>query len=377
VKVATIVDVARTAGVSVQTVSAVINGRAGASKATRERIRRIIKELDYQPSSLASGLRSQSTRTIGILIPTLTNPYWTEIVRGAEDTAHRNGYAVFLGNTESDPEKHDAYLQSLRRQRVVGIFFCDDVSYADEVDQVLASGVHVVINMAGWKPRGKAVSLAIDDEGAGFAATAHLLELGHRRVGFIGPWIESGVVVFGHNTGLPRRHGYERALRDLGVEPDPSMAVMGRYEVADGQSAARRLMESASPPTAIVAGNDLIAIGVLRVLKRLGKRVPEDVAVVGFDDIPLARLYEPPLTTIAQPLYDMGARAMQAILDRVQDPELPGGELIFPTSLIVRRSTVATAVDDEDEPQSGATRSGRAIGVGAEQSVVFREVPMQ
>jgi LacI family transcriptional regulator len=375
---ATIVDVARVAGVSVQTVSAVINGQPGASKATRERIRHIIKELDYQPSSLARGLRSQSTRTIGILIPTLTNPYWTEMVRGAEDMAHRNGYAVFLGNTEGEPTRHSAYLQSLRRQRVVGIFFCDDVSCVEEVDQLTASGVHVVVNMAGWQPRGKAVSLAIEDEVAGCTATTHLLDLGHRRIGFIGPWNVAGIVVFGHNTGLPRRQGYERALRERGVEPDPDLAVMGQYDVADGQTGARRLMEAVSPPTAIVAANDLIAIGVLRALKRLGKQVPEDVAVVGFDNIPIAKLYDPPLTTVAQPLYEMGTCATQAILDRVQDPELPGGRFIFPTTLIVRRSTVAGVDDDADEPRPREAADKHTLGQGVSSTPYqWQEAPMR
>ena len=291
--------------------------------------------------------------------------------------AHRNGYAVFLGNTESDPKKHGAYLQSLRRQRVVGIFFCDDVSYVEEVEQLLAGGVHVVINMAGWEPQGKAVCLAIDDEAAGYAATAHLLDLGHRRIGFIGPWNQAGMVVFGHNTGLPRCHGYARALRERGIEPDSALAVMGRYEVADGQAAARLLMATAPPPTAVVAGNDLIAIGVLRILRRLGMRVPEDVAVVGFDDIPIARLYEPPLTTVAQPLYEMGARATQAILDRVQDPDLPGGKFIFPTTLIVRRSTVAGADDDVDEPLPRAEADMHALGRGLGSAPYqWQEVPM-
>lgn len=335
--VATIVDVARAAGVSVQTVSAVINDKSGISEATRARIRAIVRELDYQPNQLASSLRSQRTRTVGILVPSITNPYWPEMVRGAEDVAHHHGYAVFLCNTDGDLAKLRTYIQLLRRQRVAGIFSTLELAASDSAG-LLAAGIRVALS---GDPREyeRAVSIHVDDQQGGYAATSHLLDLGHRRIGIIVPDCDPGV---------DRRAGFLAALGERGIASDPALIAIGEFDVPSGQAGAQRLMALPSPPTAIVAGNDLIAIGAITALKRLGARVPEDVSVIGFDDIPMAELYDPPLTTIAQPLYEMGAYAMRAILDRIHDPALPGTSTTFATPLVVRRSTAAVS---EREPR--------------------------
>lgn len=333
----TMADVARVVGVSIQTISAVINDKPGISPATRERVRQAIAQLDYHPNMLASGLRSRHSHSIGILVPTILNPYWPGIVRGAEDVAHRNGYAVFLCNTDGDGAKNDVYIQLLRRQRVGGILFTTGGS-SEIMEQLTTSGI-AVAHVGPQHPHEQAVSVGIDERLAGYRATAHLLDLGHRRIGFIAP---------ADIAGQTRRVGYDDALRERSVAPDPALALYGEFDVPSGQEGARRLMVLPAPPTAIVAGNDLIAIGAITAIKRLGKRVPEDVAVIGFDNIEMAALYDPSLTTVAQPLYDMGAFAMQALLDRVRDPTLPGEQVIFDTPLIVRRSTVATGTDEED-----------------------------
>jgi LacI family transcriptional regulator len=361
--VATIVDIARVAGVSVQTVSAVINDKAGISEATRVRIREIIKDLDYQPNQLASSLRSRRTHTIGILVPSITNPYWPEMVRGAEDVAHRAGFVVFLCNTDGEQAKLDTYIQALRRQRVAGLFFTGGgrIALAD-IEALIAAGIHLALSEKGSRHE-KIVTIHVDDRQAGYAATTHLLDLGHTRIGIIAPL---------ETAGTDRREGYLAALRDRGITPDPALMVQATFDMESGRRGARQLPTQAAALTAIVAGNDMIAIGVIAALKQQGKRVPEDVAVIGFDNIPIAALYDPPLTTIAQPLYEMGASAMQAILDRVRNPALPGVALTFATPLIVRRSTVATA-DTEEEPQPGAAPDPRTPLAGVERPPVRNE----
>jgi LacI family transcriptional regulator len=350
---ATMTDVAKAAGVSIQTISAVINGKSGISEATRQRVLRVIEELDYHPNQLASSLRSRRTRTIGILVPSITNPYWPEMVRGAEDVAHRNGYAVFLCNTDGDPTKEHSYIQLLRRHRVAG-FFSTIGGNVRDIEALLASGIRVALGGTA-QIHEQIVAINVDDWRGGFDATAHLLTLGHRRVAIVAP-------VKGPGAG--RRAGYTDALRERGLAPDSDLMVPAEFEIPSGQIGARQLMALPHPPTAIVAGNDLIAIGAITALKRLGKHIPEDVAVVGFDDIPMAALYDPPITTIAQPLYEMGAYAMQAILDRVRNPALPGTAVVFDTPLIVRRSTMVTAADEE-ESQPGAAPGTRTPGARA------------
>ena len=361
----TMADVAKAADVSVQTISAVINGKSGISEATRARVRRVIEELDYHPNEMASSLRSQRTSTIGILVPTIANPYWPEMVRGAEDVAHAAGYAVFLCNTDGDEAKLHTYIQLLRRHRVAGLF-CNVEIDPKEIKGLLASKIHVVLNGSAQSHE-QAVTMTVDDLRGGYAATQHLIELGHRRIAIAAPL---------NAPGAARRAGYVAALQDRGIEIDPGLMVFANFDMPSGQHAARSLMDLPLSPTAIVAGNDLIAIGVITALRRSGRRVPDDVAVVGFDNIPMAALYDPPITTIAQPLYEMGAYAMQAILDRVQDPTLGGASTTFPTPLIVRRSTVATAAYDEDL-QPGAMPNAGPTSTGLRHREAYHvEVPM-
>jgi LacI family transcriptional regulator len=333
---ATMTDVAKAAGVSIQTISAVINGKSGISAATRERVLRVIEELDYHPNMLASSLRSQRSTTIGVLVASITNPFFPGVVRGIEDAAQRNGYSVFLCNTDDDPAKQNSYLRLLRRHRVGGLIAASGTGSVDGqriVEYLLDHGVPVVI-LGNRQGHPRMVALTVDDHIGGYDATAHLLDIGHRRIGIItGPP--------SHREAKERLEGYFAALRDRSIDADPDLVVPGAFSTAGGQAGAFQLMSLVAPPTAVVAANDLAAIGAIAVAKRLGKRVPEDVAVVGYDDIEMAALYDPPITTIAQPLYEMGTTALEAVLERTRDPKLEGGVITFPSRLIVRGSTVS------------------------------------
>ena len=333
-KRATMTDVARAARVSLQTVSAVINGKPGISEPTRERVRSVIRQFDYHPNGFASSLRARRSFTVGVVIPTITNPYFPEFVRGLEDVAHRQGYSVFLCNSDHDQSKEINYLQLLRRHRVAGYVVAYGLSNS-EGDRILAElaadGIPVVtLGTRQLHPR--AVTLLADDVHGTKGITTHLVELGHRRIGFISP--PEGGDVHRH-----RLAGYLGALEKAGIAAEPALIAPGDFSVKAGQRGAARLMKLGHPPSAIVAANDLVAIGAINALRRMRKRVPEDVSVTGYDDIPLARLFHPALTTMAQPVHEMGTAGMAALLARIEDPKLTGAAIRFKSKLLVREST--------------------------------------
>ncbi|MBV8584961.1 MAG: LacI family DNA-binding transcriptional regulator [Verrucomicrobia bacterium] len=328
-------DVARVARVSKQTVSAVINNKSGISEKTRARIRQIIARLDYQPNLLAGSLRAQRSYTVGVVIPSITNPFYPELVRGIEDEAQGRGYTVFLCNSDENPEKAANYLQLLRRQRIAGLVAVAFTGYEGwtlALRNVAAQGIPVVVLQGVSRPSEDVVHITADDEAGFVLATSHLLDLGHQRIGMILPPPEAG-------GESPRLVGFLRAHAVRGKKVQPELLVPGGWHVTEGQTAAGQLMSLSRPPTAIVAANDMAAIGAITRLKELGYRVPEDVAVVGCDNIDISEWYDPALTTVDQPHYQMGRKAMVAMLRRLEDPSAPAEVVKFETSLIIRRSS--------------------------------------
>jgi LacI family transcriptional regulator, galactose operon repressor len=330
----TITDVARSARVSIQTVSAVFHDKPGISEPTRERVRRIIQRLHYEPNGLASSLRAQRSLTVGVLIPSITNPFFPDFVRGIEDVAHLHRYSVFLCNSDQDQEKETQYLQLLRRHDVAGYVVAYDLSNL-EVEKILTqlSARQTPIVTFGSRQRHAKVNvIEADDEDGSFRITSHLIKLGHRRIALIQAPAKGTV-------NLNRTRGYIRALKNARIRVNDSYIVPGGFTVPDGQRGTEQLMAVSPAPTAVVAANDLVAIGAISALKRLGKQVPGDVSVVGFDNIQMSELVDPPLTTISQPTYEMGKRAMEALLEQIDQPGVPGKVIHFETPLIVREST--------------------------------------
>lgn len=346
----TMAEVARRTGVSVQTVSAVVNGKPGISEPTRVRIRQVIEELDYQPNHAARLLRNRQSVTIGVIISSITNPFFPGIVQGIETVAREHGYIVILCNDDADPSKRLAYLEALRQQQVAGIIAAYGTP-APETDaslrNCLARGIPVVL-VSGHRLDDRAVTIHVDNRQGMASAVAHLIALGHRRIAMISP----------PDRTAPQRDrlaGFIDAHTNAGLAHDPALVLPGGFGVEDGERAAERLVHGSADATAIVAANDLVAIGAIAALKRLGRRVPHDIAVVGYDDIPMSSLYDPPLTTVAQPLAQLGAAAMRAILERAADRTLPGGMMHFGTRLVVRGSTAPPATRT-DRPRSWTGR---------------------
>jgi LacI family transcriptional regulator len=328
-------DVARVANVSKQTVSAVINNKSGISEKTRVRVRQIMARLDYQPNLLAGSLRGQSSFTVGVVIPSITNPFYPEFVRGIEDEAQRHGYSLFLCNSDENPEKEVKYLQLLRRHRIAGLIAVTiqvHQAWTEALKKLAVQGVPVVIALGTYRPGMKVVQITVDDIEGFVTATSYLLDLGHDRIGMIMPPAEP-------NGESPRVTGFLRAHALRGKEVSPELLVPGGWHVKEGQDGAARLMQLAVPPTAIVAPNDMAAIGAITKLKELHRRVPEDVAVIGYDNIAIAEWYDPTLTTVDQPHYQMGQRAMQEMLKRLENPGDPGEVIQFETRLVIRHSS--------------------------------------
>jgi len=327
-------DVARAARVSKQTVSAVINNKSGISEKTRARVRQIIARLDYHPNLLAGSLRAQRSFTVGVIIPSITNPFYPELVRGIEDEAQPHGYSLFLCNCDEDAQKEINYIHVLRRHRIMGLIAStahEHPAWGEALQNLAAQGVPVVV-LGSYRPVAKVVQIVVDDEEGFMKATSHLLDLGHERIGMIMPPI-------GFNGVSPRVTGFLEAHKQRGKPVAPELLAPGGWHVEDGRDAAAQLMQLPVPPTAIVAPNDMAAIGAITMLKELNRRVPEDIAVVGYDNIKIAEWYDPALTTVDQPHYQMGQRAMQEMLKHLERPSEPPKVVKFETTLIVRRSS--------------------------------------
>lgn len=329
--VATISDVAKRAGVSPVTVSRVINNAANVSPATRENVRRAIEDLGYVPSGVAQSLRSKRTRSLALLVPDITNVFWTTVARGVEDTAQSRGYSVLLCNTDENTAKQLRYLEVVVSQRVDGVIIAPCDAEAQNLARLRQRQVPTVVIdrcIQGWE-----VDTVRGDSLAGARALVdHLVRLGHRRIAVI-----SGPP--GTSTAQDRVAGYCLALAGAGLPLDPALVKRGEFRATSGERLTRQLLAVVPRPTAIFAANNAIAVGVLETLQQQGLRVPHDVALVSFDDLPDTSRLFPFLTVIVQPAYDIGSHAAQLLLDRLgAGADLPPRHVELPTRLIIRRS---------------------------------------
>lgn len=326
-----IVDVASKAQVSIATVSRVVNKSLHkVNRTTRDRVLAAISELDYRPNALAKGLLMKKTMTIGIIIPDISNPYYAEIVRGIQDVADREGYAVTLHNTDSSPEGIIRYIYLLREKSADGIIFSGGIINGQETlsvlkelrDKVVVIGRHDVDFPA----------VMVDNIGGMTQAVRHLIDIGHRQIGFIGG-------PDGSTTALDRLAGFRNAMNRSGLTFAPRLVKKGTWNPESGYLLGTQLLKAKRSPTAIVAANDQMAFGAIKAAKELGLMVPGDLAVVGFDNIPLSSYFNPSLTTVEIPMHDLGAAAMGMLLNLISGEPFEKCKL-FKTALLVRGSTV-------------------------------------
>ncbi len=325
-------DVAEKAGVSITSVSHVINQTRPVSQELQQSIQAAMRELGYQPNALARSLRRKKTHIIGVIVPDSANPFFAEVTRALELALFKQQYAVILGNSDGKLEREHLYTNTLIEKQVDGIVFVAVGQTGQEHALLIQKMQMPLVLVDRDVPRLAVDSVLADNAQGGRLATEHLLALGHRRIGCItGP---SDLT-----PSADRVTGYRSALTNAQIPVDESIIRKGDFQFQSGFDAARQLLTLPQPPTAIFACNDLTAVGAISAAVALGLRVPQDVSVVGFDDVPLASFANPPLTTIHQPSHEMGALAAEILLDRLQNRELPPRRKLLETRLVVRQST--------------------------------------
>jgi len=330
----TIQDVAAHAGVSAMTVSRVINNHARVASATRVRVEQAITELGYVPNALARGLIQGRTRTIALIVSDISNPFFTQIARGVEDVAQRNGYAVTLGNSDESTEKERLYVNAMLSNRIDGLLIAaagsDSRKTLDFISQRNTRFVLIDRDVEGIQ----ADAVVGDSIGGARILTEHLIRLGHRRIGLVtGPLDVS--------TARDRLQGYQEALRTHSIEVDHTLVVESDYKRQGGFRAAHQLLAlpSGQRPSAVVASNNFMGVGLIEALREARLKVPDDIAVVCFDDLELASALDPFLTVVAQPARTFGTVATQLLLERLGGAEsLPRRKIVLPPELIVRVS---------------------------------------
>lgn len=330
---ATMKEVAQRAEVSVSTVSHVINETRFVSIDVRSRVLAVIAELDYIPSAVARSLKHQRTRIIGMMTPNNSNPYFAEITRGIEDACFEAGFNVILCNSDDDPRKQTSYIRVLMEKQVDGLIITPSGANEDLGD-LLSSARKPLLILDREVENIEADFVTVDHELGGYLATNHLIELGHRHIACIaGPSQLS--------PAIQRLAGYRRALSNANLPLDPNNVVTSNFTSASGYTAMQRLLSMNPRPTAVFACNDLIALGAICAATNAGLSLPKDLSIVGFDDIELAAFTSPPLTTMAQPKYQLGALAAGMLIDRIaRKHEQPQRKTLRP-ELRIRQSTGA------------------------------------
>lgn len=342
-------DVARVAGVSHSTVSRALGDSSLVSAETRARIQRLAHDMGYSPDAQARSLVMGRTKTIGVVVTTIADPFIGEIVQAVESTAHDHGYTVILVSSNAEPEREIKVVEMLRSKRVDGVIVTSSRVGALYHDYLERLGVPVVLINSHSRQGGLyTFAVNVDNQHGGCLATEHLIQLGHRRIAYLtGP--------ADHSDDMDRLAGYRQALSDAGIPFDPALVVVGTGRADGGERAFPALMALPSPPTAAFCYNDVTAIGLIHAARQAGLSVPRDLAVVGFDDIPFALYISPSLTTIAQPKPEMGRSAVEMMMTLLshghresagapasggQDSPLPSRDVVVLGRLIVRESTV-------------------------------------
>jgi DNA-binding LacI/PurR family transcriptional regulator len=326
----TIYDVARLAGVSTATVSRALNGTAAISAPTRAAIDDAIEQLGYRPNPIARSLVTKSTQTIALLLPDITNPFYAELVSGAEQVLAERDQAMLLCTTGGDPEQEARYLRLLRAKHVDGALVDGLVLPSDRVAAFVEDGFPMVcLDRDIDSPLIPLVQ--VDNRLGARLATDHLLSLGHTRIAHVAGPVE--------RISRERQAGYRDALAAAGIEPDPAIETPGDFVEAGGHAAMQRLLESGARFTAVFCANDLSAMGALHAIISSGRKVPLDLSIVGFDDLRLAPYTSPGLTTIHQPAFEIAEHATELLLGLIRGRAPKSMLHLFAPTLVVRGST--------------------------------------
>ncbi|MFC4014124.1 LacI family DNA-binding transcriptional regulator [Nonomuraea purpurea] len=323
-------DVARHAGVSAATVSRVLNGRSTVNPELAARVHAAVRELGYRPNGVARNLRRRQTTLWAVLVSDVGNPFFTSLVRGVEDGGRQFGYSVVLCNTDENRAREAEYIAVALADNVAGVIIspADDSS---DISALVAAGT-AVVTIDRELAQTEVDAVLVDNEKGAEMATTHLLESGYRRIACItGPRRMS--------TAMQRLRGYQRALRAFGLSSDRTLIRHADFREEGGYSALAGLLDDGVEMDAVFAANNLMTVGAVECLSERGVSIPGRVGVIGFDDIPWARLFRPGLSTVRQPTYELGRAAAQLLMDRIDNPARPAVRMVLQTELHPRESS--------------------------------------
>lgn len=328
----TILDVARLAGVSTATVSRVINCPERVRKETRDRVHRAMGLCRYKYNALARGFVTKCSRTLGLILPTITNPIFAESTQGVQDVASENGYQVVLGNSYYHYEKESKLVEVLRERQVEGLLITTTDIKGEILENLLDDEFPFVLLYSTLR-KGSYSSVGVDNFLGGYRATEHLVNFHHRRIAMLAGNFHSS------DRSFHRWHGYKRCLKKYNIPYDADLVLQTQYSLAKGREAVKSLLSLEDPPTAVFCSNDFLAIGAMEGARELGLSLPGDLSIVGFDDMQIASFVTPRLTSIRQQGYQMGALGAKIILDHIRNPSQKAVHKILDTSLVAREST--------------------------------------
>lgn len=327
----TIYDVAREAGVSMATVSRVVNNNPNVKPQTRKKVYEAIERLGYRPNAVARGLASKKTTTVGVVIPDISNAIFAEVARGIEDIANMYHYNIILCNADKRKEKEIRVVNALLEKQVDGLLFMGGAVTDEHLQAFKTANVPVVL-CATTDEHGVIPSVDINHEEAAYDAVRTLIANGHRRIAMISGTLQDP------SNGYARYHGYKRAIEEAGIPYDESLVRTGNYRYESGVEAVKYFLELPERPTAVFAATDEMAIGAIHSIQDAGLKVPENISVISVDNSRMASMVRPQLTTVAQPMYDIGAVSMRLLTKLMKKEAVEQAKVILPHEVITRNS---------------------------------------
>ncbi len=325
-------DIAKLAGVSVVTVSRVVNNSSNVGDETRKKVQQAIKELKYKPNRVAKRLRStvSSGNLLGVLIPDIKNPFYVDVLNGIEEIAYKNNYALIMCNFNQDEEKQSKYIDILLSEAVDGMIVAPVKTDDQKIINVIQSGLPIVCVDRGLKDVDVDVVL-VDNKRGAFLAVEHIIKSGYKRIAYISGKRDIP-------SSLQREEGYLEALKKYDIAVDSSLIKYGDSSHASGVTLSGDLLDLPNPPDAIFTGNNLITLGALETINKREIKIPQEVAIVGFDDMYWSNSFNPPLTAVRQPAHEIGKRAIELLIQRIEDPHKSTVQMILNADLILRKS---------------------------------------
>lgn len=327
----TIKDIAEAADVSVTTVSRVLNDKPDVSPNTRKKVLKKINELGYKPNSIARGLALQKTNTLGLIIPDISNPFFPDIARGVEDMANKNGYSIIFCNTDNEQKKEKEAIELMKEKQVDGILLSLSTINKKELKE-LRNVEYPVVQIDRKVPQIDYPSITIDNYKSAYTATEHLIKSGHQKIAHI-----TGDL--GTITGSKRLKGFKKAMNEANLNIKDSYIKKGNYSKKSGYQNMLDLLKSNNPPSAVFIANDLMSVGAYQAVFELDLSIPEDISIIGHDNIDVTKLLNPTLSTMAQPKYELGHKAVQILIEEIESNNLNNEKIVLTTEFKNRNST--------------------------------------